>query len=403
MNADFPTLLDVALSLIYVFFIVSLFVSGIWEFVNTVVRDRRAALLKQVLETMFADPDFVHRLFAHPLVYGQIRVRPPRPLEKFFRRVLIRRYNEQGQVVSTPAYVAPETFAQFVFSLIDTGKITLPPGTPDTALARLEAVVQHLASQPTTPPSPPLTPFSNLDDLLRSLARDAVSQKNCVLALKSNLVTWYGQYMDRVSGFFKQHSQEAIRYISLLVVLALNLDAVHLTQRLFKDPVLRGTLVENAQASVRQYNDKLKRADLQRQAAEGQIRKTFADDSLRLIDQANNGALAPQRLNSLKKIRDAALLSVQDSATTLQESLRAQRDSLFAQRAETVHPGLATARPQAPVLLRPDRPAGLAAHGGGGFIWRAVLVRFAGQTRQHPQRGRKTRAVRRALKLFSTT
>jgi hypothetical protein len=331
VTTDFPTLLDVAISLVYVFFIVSLFVSGIWEFINTVVRDRRAALLKQVLEKMFADPAFVQRLFKHPLVYGQIRERPPRLLERWFRGLLIRDYNEAGQVVSTPAYIAPETFSHFVLSLLDISHATPPPGTADAALTRLDAVIEQLALPPAAGAAP-LTPFPNLDTLLRSLARDAVSEKNRVEALRKNLETWYSQYMDRVSGFFKQHSQEYIRYISLVIAVVLNLDAVHLTQRLFNDPVLRGTLVANARTTVAQLNDSLNRTDAQRVVVERSILERFRRDSVNLATAGGPATL--KRLDSLKKHRDTELTAARRKTTTLQDSLRAQRDYLFAQRAE---------------------------------------------------------------------
>ena len=327
MNTDFPTLLDVALSLIYIFFIVSMFVSGIWEFLTTVIHDKRSTLLRSSLEAMFDDAIFVEKLYEHPLVSGQIRCREPRALEKLLKGwgLLVRQYNSDKQVLGLPSYIAPDIFARFVLSLLP--DVSPPPGTPDTPAVRLGLSIEALKTAPFDP-DPKSKAHAELARLLASLAIDASG----VTALKTNLERWYIDYMDRVSGYFKQYAQENIRYVALGVVVVLNLDAVHLTQRLFKDPVLRGTLVESAQAAVRQNGDSLKISDARRHVVENRIRETFRRDSIQTIKAT--GTAQKSRLDSLLKIRADALRTARKQATNAQDSLQAERAYLFAQRAE---------------------------------------------------------------------
>jgi len=64
-----------------------------------------------------------------------------------------------------------------------------------------------------------------------------------------NAESWFDKYMDRVSGWYKRRAHTNIFWISLVIVCAFNLDAVEITKTLFSSEQIRMTLVNQA-ASV---------------------------------------------------------------------------------------------------------------------------------------------------------
>ena len=58
MTLDFSTLLDIAISLVFVFLTLSLFVSGIVEFINALI-DKRSQLLQFALQQLLSGPIFL--------------------------------------------------------------------------------------------------------------------------------------------------------------------------------------------------------------------------------------------------------------------------------------------------------------------------------------------------------
>jgi hypothetical protein len=232
MSFNFPSLLTVALALTYVFFVVSIFVSGLGEFINTVVLDRRAVLLRRAFETMFGDPAFAEALYAHPLVKGQITRRRKVLLEHlpFVRR--------SGRVTATeveqlPSYIAPQNFSAFVMSLLHE---SLPPGTASPLpFAQVGSAAVTLGGR-----------FPDLQHVIEALLPGAADEND----LKARLEAWYNEHMERISGFFKRDTQETLRYVALVLAVLLNIDTIQLTHRLFTDPVLAGALAAQAETVV---------------------------------------------------------------------------------------------------------------------------------------------------------
>ena len=67
-------------------------------------------------------------------------------------------------------------------------------------------------------------------------------------AVKSHIEDWYNSAMDRVSGWYKYHTQWMLFGIGIVLAIALNADTVNIVQQLSKNPTLRESVVAAAQA-----------------------------------------------------------------------------------------------------------------------------------------------------------
>jgi hypothetical protein len=325
MTTSLPTLLDIALSLVFVFFIVSVLVSGIWEFIGTILRDKRATLLRTGLQQMLADPAFATLLYDHPLIKGQIMERPRQWLEVVFSNILVRDINE-GKVRSIPSYIAPTVFSRIVLGLLEQSAAPLaapPVGAavvPISALQQLRQRIDTLVDS-TMDMSPEAK--LKLQKILIALIQDASDVKGFV----ANVETWYVEYMNRLSGYYKQYSQEGIRGVAIVVVLVLNLDAANLTIRLYRDPVLRNATVSDALVFSKIMHDTLNQKSTSQALNEILIRRKFKAESVALSTQN-----LPQVADSLKKLEEVykiLIINNKQRADAVQDSLRTQLEYLM--------------------------------------------------------------------------
>jgi len=302
MRLDLPNLLTVALALSYVFFVVSLFVSGLGEFINTVVLDRRAVLLRRALETMFSDPAFAGALYAHPLVKGQIARRKKVLLEHlpFVRR--------SGRVTVTeveqlPSYIAPQNFSAFVLSLIhESLPATVASPLPFDQFGRALVAVG--------------TRFPDLQKVLEALLPGAADENE----LRTRIEAWYGEHMERISGFFKRETQETLRYVALVLAVALNIDTIQITHRLFADPALAGALAAQAETVVEKTDSDDAEVSATAFLRQRRLQRERDRDSLNIVAEPDSGltdaerAARQARLDSHRVEYDRRLVALQDTA-----------------------------------------------------------------------------------------
>jgi len=67
-------------------------------------------------------------------------------------------------------------------------------------------------------------------------------------AFHKALEDWFSDTMDRVSGWYKVHSQRNATILAVAITLCVNADTVHIVQTLWTNPTLRQAVVEEARA-----------------------------------------------------------------------------------------------------------------------------------------------------------
>jgi hypothetical protein len=91
-----------------------------------------------------------------------------------------------------------------------------------------------------------------LDTLLQGAEEYAVKGESALTTARVSVEKWFDDSMDRLSGWYKRRAQGLAFVIGISVALLVNADTVLLAQQLWRDPVMRESLVAQAQAFVSQ-------------------------------------------------------------------------------------------------------------------------------------------------------
>ena len=188
-------------------------------------------------EDSSADPALITRLLDHPLI---------RSLVDETSRNKLRR--------TVPSYIPPRTFA---LALLDT--VTDKTDAPDDAFAQAKTAVDDLDNP-------------HLKQALTTLLND--SRQN-VAGFRDGIESWFDATMARASGWYKRRTQLSLWVIAIVVTIVLNADAGQIATALWKDPVLRASVVAQAQKAVDDGNT----TDLQKEGA-----KSTTDDKTLTAD-----------------------------------------------------------------------------------------------------------------------
>jgi hypothetical protein len=236
--------LDLAIGLAFIFFLLSTLAATIQEFIAAIL-GLRARTLEQGLRSMLEDPargwEFVDKVYDHDLVRSLYRTPPA-----FGKRAKAKpktagtgrhtKVAERGPLARAghffwrtkgPSYLSPRAFA---LALLD----TVAPG-PDkkTIFTKGDAALKELPLE--------------LQKRLRPLISNAEGD---VEKLRTNVEAWFDDTMARASGWYKRKSQIILIVIGIVLVPAINANAIKMGERMWKDNAVRAAVVAQAQAAA---------------------------------------------------------------------------------------------------------------------------------------------------------
>ncbi len=231
---NLPIYIEIAISLAFVFMLVSLICSSIRETIAALL-NARGKLLSEAIQQLLTGnkKDAVKTvrpientkdassqitadsLFSHPLIAPSLK-------DKRFPWVGKR----------LPSEIAPATFAT---ALIDLSKRTRAGESMDPAQL-LESIRKSADG----------CQSSVLD---RALAALAEQSNGDFAAFKKSVENWYESTMDRVGGWYRRWTQFALLLLGLTVAVGLNIDTLYLANALYDNEPLRNVVVERAAAA----------------------------------------------------------------------------------------------------------------------------------------------------------
>jgi hypothetical protein len=236
---NYPAL-DVAIGLIFLFFILALVCSGINEAISSSLR-WRAQDLERGLWELLRDPEqtgaeataALEGLKNHPLIkpmlYPKHKVDgEPAPVEQ----------TEHGHLKTSPktdfpSYIPSRTFASALLGLQQTAVIARG--------VDVEVGMRKLSDSIDAIPSAPVR--QAMKALLTNAQGDAV-------AFRHGVEQWYDDQMERVSGWYRRRIQKVLWVLAFVVAFTLNADALQIAKRLWVDPSQRAAIVNQAQRST---------------------------------------------------------------------------------------------------------------------------------------------------------
>lgn len=213
--------LDTAIAVAVIYFVFSVMAYLIQEFWSS-YRESRGRMLRKAIYDLLNDSlnkGYGTLLFTHPQF-------------DFLKR------NENR----LPAYLPASNFATALIDLIANDaselkfiqergvtKVESDIAVPITANQMFQGFSQGLSKMNT----------SNLKTLLQNL----LAQSDELSGLKANIEKWYNEYMERVTGWYKQKATLNLRWIGLALAVVFNVHAFYIITSLYSDRQLREKIV----------------------------------------------------------------------------------------------------------------------------------------------------------------
>ena len=229
---NFPAL-DVALGLVFVFFILALVCSGINEAIASALR-WRAQFLERGLWELLQDPtrgaEGLEKLKEHPLIKPMLF---PKNKDVAAASPPLR---EDGRPKTSrktdfPSYLPSRTVVTALLGLNQQAVSVARDADIKEELRKLDASIKQIPSEPVQ---------QALTALLHSAQGDAV-------AFRRSAEQWYDDQMERVSGWYRRRIQRVLYVLAAVVALTLNADSLQIAERLWVEPSVRDSLVNQAQ------------------------------------------------------------------------------------------------------------------------------------------------------------
>lgn len=328
MNIPF---LDILLSLVFIYALLSILVSIINEMLSHYNEERGELLRTSILKLLSDDLN---------LQYGELFYSHPeiQRITAFKKRLSFLGLlpNPSGNKKKlTPSYISSERFALVLVDLI----------ASQTPITQKVVVELNEAGQPvldshgrkTYRLAEPLPSMTLIERFAVGLAamnpsplRDTLygfyeRSEGSIANLEGQLQKWFNDYMERVSGWYKSRQQKKSIFIGLAVAVLLNVDALHLIKTMSMDGVLRTKLVNQAMVTADNY---VKLSDSARQDL-GKMIATFSieDKTFKHLRDSVGGknVLAlrtdPTKLISALRLTHQPLLDSMASCLAVQDSL----------------------------------------------------------------------------------
>lgn len=238
--SNFPAL-DVAIGLIFVFFILAVVCSGINEAFASAFR-WRAQDLERGLWELLRDPDArenateaLEKMKAHPLIRPMLYP-PNKASAQLSPPVRKNGRPKTSRKTDLPSYIPSRTFTSALLGFGQTAVNVADGADLKHAMRKIDQSITEIPSEPVR---------QALTALLHNAQGDAV-------AFRHNVEQWYDDQMERVSGWYRKRIQKVLWILAFVVAFTLNADALQMAKRLWVEPSVRQSLVSQAETATTQ-------------------------------------------------------------------------------------------------------------------------------------------------------
>ena len=226
-------LLDVAIGVIFVLFLISTLCAAIREGLEGWFKSR-AALLEFGIRELLHDRKgcgLAKSLFTHPLIFNLFS-------GEYVPGRTDRRPLPWNRGRDLPSYIPARNFALALMDLAARGSqtdaVSSDPSGPSISLGSVRASILNLRN-----------PF-----VQRAVLAAIDSAQGDFDRAVANLEAWYDSSMDRVSGWYKRSTQWLIFGIALAVAIGLNVNTFTIADYLYRNDAVRAAIVSRAERAV---------------------------------------------------------------------------------------------------------------------------------------------------------
>lgn len=221
------TILEVAISLVFVYCLLSLICTAAGEFISRIFAMRSNNLaegIRNLLNEPGAD-DIAEKIYKHPLISGLAKNGLiDNGLNWLAEKLKINKKLYWG----LPSYIPPR---MFVIALLD----VVAPGesTKSIDLTTLRSLVKD---------------SKTINDKTRTALLALIDSSTGELKdLHKDIENWFDGTMERISGWYKRNIQTVVLVLALAIVLVANADTLMLANHFAQDSSLRASYVASAE------------------------------------------------------------------------------------------------------------------------------------------------------------
>jgi len=288
--------LDVVIGLVFIYLLYSLLATIIQELLSTLF-SFRSKLLERAIFRMLEDGHLFNRRFGSIKAFftKSDRTKGKTPIGSFYNHPLIK-YLGEDKYNSKPSYITKEAFSKVIIDLLKGEK--LQPGDDIKPFIQ-KSIDKGKFAWDDTPISKETLKY------IRSIWVDAQGE---VDAFRKSLEQWFDDTMERCTGWYKKHTQYILFGIGLVIAVIFNVDTISIAGKLQKDPALRATIVQQADAFTKAhpnlYQERisdLNKADSVYAKTTNKTVKVKADSEARAKNDSliNRGILLTHKADSL--------------------------------------------------------------------------------------------------------
>ena len=227
-------IVEIAIGLIFVYFLLSLVASSVTEWVSRVTK-MRASTLYDGIENMLEDPELIKKFYTHPLITPTLqslskgRIDIEAQLDAELQKQVIDKRQIKKLLKNKPSYISSRNFAMVLLEVARDGS-----GSKNVASLR-ESIKEGLPGD------------SSIERSLLTLVDQAGGDFE---KAATNVEKWFDDVMDRVGGWYTRKAQLITLIFAFTVAIAFNADTLTIVHQLSQDTTLRATVVSAADRIV---------------------------------------------------------------------------------------------------------------------------------------------------------
>jgi hypothetical protein len=262
--------LDVAIGLFFAFFLLSVLCSAVNETIATLLAWRSDTLLSALRSMLGAAPETTGTA-APPAAGGIATTTLQRPRGSaasgpkrgvFYRMGVGKEAKADAKALVENPRVAELLDHPLVRSLVDETsrspmRRVVPSYLPSRtfALALLDTLTDAEADDNVLQQAK--TSIDGIDEphVKKALLTVLANAQGNVDRFRDGIEQWFDATMSRASGWYKRKTLASLWVIAAIVTLVFNADAAQIATALWKDPVLRASVVQQAQAAAKSQSD----------------------------------------------------------------------------------------------------------------------------------------------------
>ena len=218
-------IIDVAIGLVFVFFLLSSIAFHVNEFVARMFHWRQKDL-EGFLHELLGTEDFAHEFLQHPL----IGVRP-------HENETVEGHLHAGH---GPSYIDPKVFAAVLFDFV------FPSDGRPTRFERLRQLAQDLGRPGTDEPGGDAAPMipPEVGEAVLGIVNSA---EQTVTGIRSGFEGWFNAAMDRLAGVYRRRLMLVNLVTAICLTVAIGVDAIALAVALWQEQGVRSAVAGAAQ------------------------------------------------------------------------------------------------------------------------------------------------------------